>query len=138
LNSFHNPSIKHALNDDEVKICGAKVDGFDEKSNTVYQYHGCFWHGCFKCYNPDFINNKNKTTMEDLYEQTIERSEQLKQAGYNLMEMWECEWRKSGKASPEAKPKSNEYKNEMKQIKKGFRELEELNPRNVRMPKTVE
>jgi hypothetical protein len=59
LNSFHNPNIKHALNNGEVKICGLKVDGFDKKSNTVYQYHGCFWHGCTKCYSSDFINNKN-------------------------------------------------------------------------------
>jgi hypothetical protein len=95
LNSFNNPNIKHALNDGEVKICGSKVDGFDEKSNTVYQYHGCFWHGCTKCYSSDFINNKNKTTMEDLYEKTIEISEQIKKAGYNLIEMWECEWTKS-------------------------------------------
>jgi hypothetical protein len=78
LNSFHNPNIKHALNDGEVKMCRSKVDGFDEKTNTFYQYHGCFWDGCKKCYNQDFINNKNKTTMEDLYEQTIVRSEQIK------------------------------------------------------------
>jgi hypothetical protein len=103
-----------------VKICGSKVDGFDKKSNTVYQYYGCFWHGCTKCYSSDFIYNKNKTTMEDLYEKTIERSEQLKKAGYNLIEMWECEW-----------TKSKEYKKEMKQIEEEIKELEELNPRNV-------
>jgi hypothetical protein len=120
LNSFHNPNIKHALNNGEVKICGSKVDGFDEKSNTVYQYHGCFWHGCTKCYSSDFINNKNKTTMEDLYEKTIERSEQIKKADYNLIEMWECEW-----------TKSKEYKKEMKQIEEEIKELEELNPRNA-------
>ena len=42
LNSLGNPNIKHALNGGEQIICGAKVDGFDEKTNTVYQYHGCF------------------------------------------------------------------------------------------------
>jgi hypothetical protein len=120
LNSFHNPNIKHALNNGEVKICGSKVDGFDKKSNTVYQYHGCFWHGCTKCYSSDFTNNKNKTTMEDLYEKTIERSEKIKKAGYNLIEMWECEW-----------TKSKEYKKEMKQIEEKIKELEELNPRNA-------
>jgi hypothetical protein len=38
LNSFHNQNIKHALNDGEVKICRSKVDEFDEKTNTVYQF----------------------------------------------------------------------------------------------------
>jgi hypothetical protein len=33
--------------------------------------------------------------MEDLYEQTIKRSEQIKKAGYNLIEMCECNWTKS-------------------------------------------
>jgi hypothetical protein len=80
LNSFHNPNIKHALNNGEVKICGSKVDGFDEKSNTLYQYHGCFRHGCTKCYSSDFINNKNKTTVKDLNEKTMERSEQIKKS----------------------------------------------------------
>ncbi|KAJ3640231.1 hypothetical protein Zmor_003543 [Zophobas morio] len=58
--------------------------------------------------------------MEDLYEQTIERSEQIKKAGYNLIEMWECNW-----------IKSKEYKEEMKQIKSKYKEIEELNPRNA-------
>jgi tRNA(Ile)-lysidine synthase TilS/MesJ len=53
--------------------------------------------------------------MEDLYETTIERSEELKKAGYNLIEMWECEW-----------TKSKEYKKGMKQIEEKIKELEEL------------
>jgi hypothetical protein len=103
-----------------VKICGAKVDGFDEKTTIAYQYHGCFWHGCLRCHNRDSINNKSKTTMEDLYEQTIERSQQIKKAGYNLIEMWEYNW-----------TKSKEYKEEMKRIKSKYKEIEELNPRNA-------
>jgi hypothetical protein len=91
-----------------VKICGSKVDGFDEKTNTVYQYHGCFWHGCIKCYSSDFINNKNKTAM------------QIRNAGYNLIEMWECNW-----------TKSKEYKEEMKKIEKDVKQLEKLEPRNA-------
>jgi hypothetical protein len=44
LNTFTN--VLHALNGGEINICGAKVDGFNQETNTVYQYHGCFWHGC--------------------------------------------------------------------------------------------
>ena len=47
LNTFTN--VQHALNGGEIDICGAKVDGFNPETNTVYQYHGCFWHGCPKC-----------------------------------------------------------------------------------------
>lgn len=50
LNSFNNKNIKHALNGEEVKICGAKVDGYNERTRTIYQYFGCFWHRCPQCY----------------------------------------------------------------------------------------
>jgi len=93
LQHFNNKNILHALNGGEKKIAGAKVDGFDNKSKTVYQYHGCFWHGCTKCYKDrETINNINHATMEDLYEKTIERSTSIKKAGYNLVEQWECDW----------------------------------------------
>jgi hypothetical protein len=78
-----------------VKICNAPVDGFDKKTGIIYQYHGCFWHGCPKCFSEDTVNNVNREEMGDLFEQTKERTEQLKQAGYNVVEMWECQWKKS-------------------------------------------
>lgn len=115
LNSLGNPNIKHALNGGEQIICGAKVDGFDENSNTVYQYHGCFWHGCEKCFSECTINNVNKEEMGDLYSKTKERSDQIKKAGYNLIEMWDCNW-----------IKSKQYKNSEKpEI------IESLNPRDA-------
>jgi G:T-mismatch repair DNA endonuclease (very short patch repair protein) len=57
--------VQHALNGAEIDICGAKLDGFNQETNTVYQYYGCFWHGCPECYNEDTINNVNDETMGD-------------------------------------------------------------------------
>ncbi|CAH1103834.1 unnamed protein product [Psylliodes chrysocephalus] len=93
LNQFTN--VRHALNGGEVHICGSKVDGYDKVTNTVYQFHGCFWHGCPKCFTPSTVNNVNFDTMEDLFEKTSRRSQQLKEGGYNLVEIWECDWLKS-------------------------------------------
>lgn len=93
LSQFKN--VHHAVNGGEKVICGAKVDGFDKITNTIYQYHGCFWHGCNKCFSPSTVNHVNHDTMEDLYEKTTRRSKQLKEAGYSLVEIWECEWLKS-------------------------------------------
>ena len=28
----------------------APVDGYNHETKTVFQYHGCHWHGCRKCY----------------------------------------------------------------------------------------
>ncbi|XP_039294128.1 uncharacterized protein LOC120353641 [Nilaparvata lugens] len=84
--------VRHALNCGEAMICGSKVDGYCEQTKTVYQYHGCFWHGCSRCYRPDTINNVNRESMGDLYIKTCHRTEQLQKAGYTVVEMWECEW----------------------------------------------
>jgi hypothetical protein len=78
-----------------MKILHSKVDGFDEKTNTVYQFHGCFWHGCLKCYDEDTINHVKRECMGDLYEKTKERTFELRNAGYEVVEMWECAWRKN-------------------------------------------
>lgn len=40
------------------KLFGRKVDKFCEDTKTVYIFHGCFWHGCRKCFGN--IENKNK------------------------------------------------------------------------------
>jgi G:T-mismatch repair DNA endonuclease (very short patch repair protein) len=61
----------------------------------VYQFHACFWHCCPKCYHDDTINNINHETMGDLHETTKARSKQIIEAGFNLIEIWECEWVKS-------------------------------------------
>jgi G:T-mismatch repair DNA endonuclease (very short patch repair protein) len=86
-------NIKHALNGGEKTVLGRKVDGFDKTTNTVYQFHGCFWHGCPNCYKEDTINNKKKESMGDLYEKTKRFTQQLRDNGYKVVEMWECEWK---------------------------------------------
>jgi G:T-mismatch repair DNA endonuclease (very short patch repair protein) len=73
----------------------SKFDGFNQETDTVYQFHGYFWHGCSKCYNDDTINNVNHETMGDLYQKTLESGKQITDAGFNLIEMWECKWVKS-------------------------------------------
>jgi len=95
LNTFTN--MPHALTGGKINVCGAKVEGFNPETNTVYQYHGCFWHGCPKCYNEETINNVNHESMGDLYQKTMERCKQIIGAGYTLIEMWECQWVKTKK-----------------------------------------
>ena len=91
LNSISN-TIQHAENGGEFKIPNiGKVDGYDHKTNTVYEYHGCYWHGCLRCFEPDYFNKRSKKTASELYNKTIERSLAIRNAGYNLIEMRECD-----------------------------------------------
>ena len=41
-------SIRHAGNSDKCRIPHSwyTVDGYHQKTNTVYEFQGCFWHGC--------------------------------------------------------------------------------------------
>ena len=63
-------NIQHALNGGEKKLTindkTYKVDSFCEKTNTVYEFYGCFWHGCPNCYKPNIINSKNQRDMGTL------------------------------------------------------------------------
>ena len=65
------------------------VDGYDPKTNTVYEFHGDFWHGNPVVYNPSDINNKNKKTFGQLYQETIDKENRIRQNGYNLVVIWE-------------------------------------------------
>ena len=62
------------------EIC--KVDGYEPATKTVYQYHGCKWHGC-SCQEDE----RNV----DRYESTLEQEKWIKQQGYNVVAIWECQ-----------------------------------------------
>ena len=83
----------------ERTVAGDKVDGYHPESKTVFQYHGCFWHGCLECSpRPEqrnevlWIDRKgNEITREAAYKRTLKRSEVIRFLGYNLVERWEHE-----------------------------------------------
>ena len=80
-------------------VAGDKVDGYHPESKTVFQYHGCFWHGCRECFpRPEqrteviSLDRKgNEITMEAAYQRTLRRSAVIWFMGYNLVERWEHE-----------------------------------------------
>lgn len=65
-----------------------KVDGYDPITNTVYLYHGRFWHGCPETFDPEMIHPVVKLPMKDLYEKTMFYENKIKEAGYNLIVKW--------------------------------------------------
>ena len=84
-------NIKHALNGGEETLPFGKVDGFCEESKTVYEFQGCFWHGCEKCFSNDMINTKNQMDMLTLRKRTQAKNDKIRNAGYKLVEEYECE-----------------------------------------------
>ena len=92
-------NIQHALNGGEKKLTidnkTYKVDEFCKETNTVYEFYGCFWHGCPKCYRPNIINSKNQKHMGTLNDQSIEELDIIKNAGYNHVSTYECQLAKN-------------------------------------------
>lgn len=88
--------IKHALNGGEVVIedpelvTGTKkfkkyyVDGFCDKTNTIYEYFGDFVHG-----NPKISTNE---LFQRKYIGTMERINRLRELGFNVITMWHSDW----------------------------------------------
>ena len=92
----------------ERKILGARVDGYHPETKTVFQYHGCFWHGCPQCYPEErsgtvvrcdkkgelvvrFDSQGEPMTRKSAYDLTLIRTKALKESGYRVVEKWEHE-----------------------------------------------
>lgn len=101
VSKYYNIYIQHAENEGELYIEQngiKKVDGYCKETNTIYEYHGNYWHGNPKIYNPENINFRVKKKYGELYNETIKKEEKIKNAGYNLIVMWESEWKKINKS----------------------------------------
>jgi hypothetical protein len=88
FNKHENNIIRYERNEpvefdnyfkDSCRVC---PDGFDVLNETVYEFYGCKFHGCQKCYKQG----------QQLYNTTMERENILKAAGYKVVSIWECEW----------------------------------------------
>lgn len=92
---FPEPRIRHARNAGEYRIPNSRytVDGYDEETNTVYEFQGCFWHGCRTCY-PNRTEPRSRLEnrcADDVYRCTQKKLQVLRDKRYNIVEIWECE-----------------------------------------------
>ena len=89
--------IHHAMcgHGGERHVLGAPVDGFHSNTGTVFQFHGCWWHGCPRCFGDRGRKIRNGKTRDELYAATIARTEALRKAGFQVIEKWECQYEKT-------------------------------------------
>jgi Zn finger protein HypA/HybF involved in hydrogenase expression len=71
------------------------VDGFDPKTNTVYEFLGDYWHGniLLERYAADKINPRTGTTFGELNAKTMKKLDKLKEMGYNIVFIWESDYK---------------------------------------------
>ena len=89
------------------------------------QFHGCFFHGCIKCFR---INRAAKLSsgrsMEEKWEETLATSAQIEKNGYELVQIWECEFDAEVRENEELRTFLDEECNSILRIKP-------LNPRDA-------
>ena len=87
-----NCFIRHQYNYGEKTIAGYKLDGWD--GSQIFEYYGCFFHGHRCCLNKKKYNTKLNKSMKELYRQTMKRQQHLTSMGYNVIHIWECEFKR--------------------------------------------
>ena len=85
------------------KIDCFNVDGYCDHCKTVFEAMGCYYHFC-SCQeartsltDQDFERGNKKREMDDM------RREYIKEKGYKVEELWECDWCESFKTNDKIK-----------------------------------
>ena len=82
-------------NNGEHKIGKYRVDGYDEVTKTVYEFLGDYYHGNLDVYSRETPNKTLNITMGELNEITMVRLKTIKDMGYNVVTMWETDFKES-------------------------------------------
>lgn len=68
------------------------VDGYDPSTNTVYQFHGSYWHSDPRVFDWEKMHGHLEITHKENYENSNKKDQQLLDWGYNLVVMLEYDW----------------------------------------------
>lgn len=77
-----------------------KADGYVPETKTAYEFWGDYWHGNPRLYQADDSNQATGTTYGHLYQKTLNKRKRIVEQGFNLIEIWEQDWKRiNGKAT---------------------------------------
>jgi len=116
LSEKNNIYIQHARNGGEKRLDKYLLDGYSEHfdngkmKRTIYEFHGCLFHGCPKCYKKTTWNPIKNELMGTTYARHLNRINYIKNnmLDHIIIECWECEFDKLCKTDSELKTFLNE------------------------------
>ncbi|XP_055345700.1 uncharacterized protein LOC129593397 [Paramacrobiotus metropolitanus] len=120
MESQEDYEIESVLTGAEHQIGPYFVDGFRPDINHVYEFYGCWYHGCPRCHAGDTIHPLRNLPMSENYNETLEREKYIRNQGYGLTVIWEHEYHDQVKADPE-----------MRAFVQGLSFIAPLNPRDA-------
>lgn len=77
-----------------IKIKKIRVDGYEFKTKTVYEFLGDYYHGNPIKYDQNKYNPTCKKTFGELYKNTFNKFKLLKNKDYVIKYIWEADWNK--------------------------------------------
>jgi hypothetical protein len=77
----------------EINLKKFRVDAYDPVVNIIYEFYGDYWHGNPAIYDPNDIHPEIKKTYGKLYQQTIQKEIILKNAGFDIISIWESDFK---------------------------------------------
>jgi len=109
-------NLKHIANSaiGEATIAGYKVDGIDVDNKTVYEFYGCYYHGCPVCFKErNSLNKGLGKTFDAVHTATLDRALLLETLGWKVVSIWECEWKRMKDEDPEIEKFVSENKHRL-------------------------
>ncbi|XP_055355347.1 uncharacterized protein LOC129600792 [Paramacrobiotus metropolitanus] len=94
-------TLQTKLSGAEYKIGTYFVDGYCAETKTVYEFHGCWFHGCPQCVAADTVHPYRGMKMSDIYKETLDRDQYFRDLGFQVVVMWEHEYDKLVADEPE-------------------------------------
>ena len=84
--------IHYQNNFKEVRIGPYYADGLCAQTNTIYEFNGCYYHK-HDCEITKKLDSEWRKDQKEKFESTLKREQYLKDLGYNVESIWECEYR---------------------------------------------
>ena len=70
------------------RVPNVKVDGYSPKTQEVFEYLGCYWHGCPCMPNRHKPIGNTEETLLSRYEEKTAKLRKIENAGYNVVSIW--------------------------------------------------
>lgn len=71
------------------------VDAYVASTNTVYEFNGDYWHGNPMKFDGDTWNQRTNCIFGELYQKTLSKKQELILNNYNVISIWENDFKKS-------------------------------------------
>lgn len=82
-------NIAHLGFKSKATVAGYCIDIIHETLPIIVEVNGDFWHANPELYGPDWVNNVNKRTAQEIWDRDAKRLQEIKNAGYKVIVLWQ-------------------------------------------------